>query len=143
MNSSALLKVGRARYIISENRWDFNTLVAWFIYTERWWWLGGISDLPQFIDTALLENEDNEYQTYLDEGFNYTVKDAVENGQLPKGNYRVARVFSIQDTGYSYPYGYSYLVKLSKDSKRKCYRARIIVWVTESEDQVFPPEYVI
>jgi len=135
----------RARYIISYNRRNFNTLVTWFIYTDitqgddDW----AVADLPQFIDTALLKNASSGLQDYLDEGVAYTVEDAVENGNLPKGNYRVARVFSIQDTGYSYPYGYSYLVKLSNDSFRKYFRARITVWVTESEDQVFNPEYVI
>ena len=123
--------------------------MTWFIYTDvtqgdnDW----AVSDLPQFIDTALLKNEDNEYQAYLDEGFNYTVKDAVENGQLPRGNYRVARVFSIKDTGFSFPYGYRFLVKLANDSNRRYYRALITVFVTDNiveEDQGdYPPEYAI
>jgi len=71
------------------------------------------------------------------------MKDVAESGQFPKGNDRIALVFSIQDTGFSYPYSYRYLVKLSNDSKGKHCRACITVWVTESEDQIFTPEYVI
>jgi len=142
-------RVVRARYIISFNRRNFNTLVTWFIYTDIT--PKGddfaVSDLPQFIDVAELKNPDSGYQDYLDQGFKYTVKDAVDNGQLPKGKYRVARVFSIKDTGFSFPYGYRFLVKLANDSNKKYYRALITVFVTDNidpEDQGdYPPEYVI
>ena len=100
-----------------------------------------------FIDVALLKDPSNGYQDYLKEGVDYTVKDAVANGELPKGKYRVGRVFSIKDTGFSFPYGYRYLVKLANDSNKKYYRALITVYVTDNippEDQEdFPPEYVI
>ncbi len=135
----------RARYIISYNWKNFNTLITWFIYTDitqgddDW----AVADLPQFIDTSLLNDEDSGLQGYLDDGVDYTVQNAVKKGKLPKGKYRVARVFSIQDTGYSYPYGYQFLVKLANDSNKKYYRALITVFVTESEDQTWNPEYII
>ncbi len=135
----------RARYIVSYDRKSFNTLVTWFIYTDitgsgdDW----AVSDLPSFIDVSLLSDEDSGLQGYLDEGVDFTVADAVEKGKLPEGDYRVARTFSIQDTGFSYPYGYRYLVKLADDDNGKYYRALITVWVTESEDQTWDPEYVI
>jgi len=139
----------RARYIVSFNRSNFNTLVTWWIYTNITGEGsgGGISDLPQFVDTALLKDESSGLQDYLDEGFNYTVTDAVANGQLPKGNYRVARVFSIQHAGFIFPPAYTFLVKLANDSNRKYYRALITVVITDEipeEDQGnYPPEYVL
>jgi hypothetical protein len=142
--------VVRARYIISFNRKNFNTLTTWFIYTDVTGDEGddfAVSDLPQFIDVALLKDPESGYQAYLKQGVDYTVKDAVANGQLPKGKYRAARVFSIKDTGFSFPYGYRFLVKLANDTNKKYYRALITVYVTENippEDQGdYPPEYVI
>ena len=141
--------VVRARFIISFNRRNFNTLLTWFIYTDI---TGdgndfGVSDLPQFIDVALLKDKESPYQGYLNEGVDYTVKDAIASGLLPKGKYRVGRVFSIKDTGFSFPYGYRFLVKLANDSNNKYYRALITVYVTDNippEDQEdFSPEYVI
>jgi len=142
-------KLVRARYIVSYNRKTFNTLVTWWIYTditpegEKI----AISDQPSFIDVRELKNSDSDYQDYLDEGVDYTVANATQSGLLPEGDYRVSRVFSIKDTGFSFPYGYRYLVKLANDDNGKYYRALITVWNTENvveEDQDdFLPEFVI
>ncbi len=148
LNSISADKVIRARYVVSYNRKTFNTLVTWFIYTE----LSGngdlvITDQPSFIDVRDLKQDDSQYQDFLDQGVDYTVADAIQKKKLPAGDYRVARVFSIKDTGFSFPYGYRFLVKLANDDNDKYYRALITVWNTENvveEDQGnYPPEYVI
>ena len=142
-------KLIRARYTISFGNKSKNVLVTWFIYTDIT--VGdddfGITDQPQFIDVQELSEDGNQYQDFLDEGVDYTVADAVKKNKLPAGDYRVARVFSIKDTGFSFPYGYRFLVKLANDDNGKYYRALITVWNTENvveEDQGgYPPEYVI
>jgi len=148
LNCISADKVIRARYVVSYNRKTANTLVTWFIYTE----LSGngdliITDQPQFIDVRDLKQNNSQYQDFLDEGVDFTVADAVKKNKLPAGDYRVARVFSIKDTGFSFPYGYRFLVKLANDDNGKYYRALITVWNTENvveEDQGdYPPEYII
>jgi len=135
----------RARYNITYNKNSGNTLVTYFIYTVLSDNKEGpfLADLPSFIDVRKLSSDDR-LQEILDEGVEYAVNEAICEEDLPDSDYRVARVFSIQDTGFSYPYGYRYLVKLAnKDGKY--YNARITVWITENipEEDVdnFPPEY--
>jgi len=137
----------RARYNITYNKNNANTLVTYFIYTVLSNNPDGpfLADLPQFIDARLLQTDDV-LQDKLDEGLEYIVNEAICEEDLPDSDYRVARVFSIQDTGYSYPYGNRFLVKLA-NKQGKYWRALITVWNTEviAEEDVdnYPPEYVI
>jgi hypothetical protein len=135
----------RARYNITYNKNSGNTLVTYFVYTVLSNNTDGpfISDLPSFIDVRQLSSDDI-LQEKLDEGVEYAVNEAICEEDLPDSDYRVARVFSIQDTGFSYPYGYRFLVKLA-NTEGKYYNARITVFNTENipEEDVddFPPTY--
>jgi len=137
----------RARYNITYNKSNANVLVTYFIYTVLSNNPDGpfIADLPQFIDVRLLQSDDA-LQDSLDSGLEYIVNEAICEEDLPDSDYRIARVFSIQDTGFSYPYGYRYLVKLA-NKQGKYWRALITVFNTENipEEDVdkYPPEYVI
>jgi len=134
----------RANYVVSFNTKNWNTLVDSYRYTilpsssEN-----VVSDQPMFISLDDLD----EYEDYLDNGVEYSVNDAIEKNKLPEGDYRVARVFSIKDTGFSFPYGYRFLVKLANDDTGKYYRLLITVWNPENipEDDLddYPPEYII
>jgi len=137
----------RARYAVYFNQNTGNTLVTSYSYrTLRGNGNGIISDLPEFVNASLLDDNTTNLRSFLDQGVAYTVNDAIDEGDLPDSDYNVTRIFSIQNTGFSYPYGYKFLVKLLNGEGNN-YNVRITVFDTENvpeEDASdFDPEYDI
>jgi len=134
----------RANYVVSFNSSNGNTAVTSTSYAA----LrnpGGpvIADAPSFIDNRLL-TKGSKLQAFLDEGIKYTVKDALAKGLIKKSTYTFAKLFRIQDTGYSFPYGYNFLIQLvSKQGYN--YRAQIVVYDNTGLDpsQKVDPQYTI
>jgi len=138
----------RAVYVVAFRRANGNTLVKSYSYRILSNDPDGpfLADLPMFIDLRSLSNG-NGVDDYLNEGISYVIKQALKKGEIKKGNYRVGTTFSIQDTGFSFPYGYNFLTTLVNKSSGYTYRVRIFVFITENlpEDQQddFPPTYTI
>ncbi len=136
----------RAKYTVAFKNSNGNTVVSSHSYSlienpnED-----GAVDAPTFIDNRDLKT-DKEFRKLLDEGIEYTVKDAIKKGLIKKSTYNFVRVFSIHDTGYSFPYGYTFLIQLVS-KKGYNYRAQITVWFQydiEENAGVKPnPEYTI
>ena len=103
----------RATYIVAFKASNGNTLITSNSYSilDKNPDSAGVADDPIFIDNRLLKKS-SDFQKYLDEGIEYTVKDAISKGLIKKSAYSFVRLFSIQDTGYSFPYGYTFLVQL-------------------------------
>ena len=134
----------RAKYTVAFRNSNGNTLITSYSYSvidpnpdEA-----EVADAPDFIDNRLLK-KGSDLKEYLDEGIEFTVKDAIKKGLIKKSTYSFVRVFSIRDIGYESPHGYNFLVQLVS-KKGYNYRVRIYVYVKDDiEDDYVQPEYII
>jgi len=137
----------RAIYTVAFRRANGNTIVTNYYYRILSNNPDGpfIADLPMFIDVRSLSNGSG-IDDYLDQGVDYVIEQALAKGEIRPGTYHVGRTFSIQDTGFSYPYGYNFLTTIVNQSGYT-YRVRVFVFITdnlpEEEQGNFPPTYTI
>ncbi len=138
----------RAVYVVAFRNANGNTLVKSYSYRILSNNPDGpfLADLPMFFDLKSL-TDGSGVDDYLNEGVDYVVKQAIAKGQIKKGKYRVGTTFSIQDTGFSFPYGYNFLTTIVNKSTGYTYRVRIFVFITENlpenQQDDFPPTYTI
>jgi len=129
----------RANYIVAIWASNANTLVTDYSYSviDENPNIPVATDVPEYIDNRLLKQGSGDLWSLLDGGIKYTVKNAISKGLIKNSTYKFVRVYSIQDTGFSNPSGYNYLVQLvSKQGYN--YRVRTTVWENNST-----PKYVI
>jgi len=93
------------------------------------------TDQPQFVDLTWLTS--NTYiQAQFQKGYDFTVANAIKNGEIRDATYHAGKTFSIRDSGYTYPPVINFLTTLVTRSGYT-YRVRFFVPDLESvpEDQ--------
>ena len=105
-----------------------------------------IADAPSYIDARNFV-KGTSYAPEILRGVDFTVAKATRKGEIRKGTYRVDTLFSVTDSGFSYPLVYHFLLSLVSNTGYT-YRARISVPVfpdgTDQEQQnQFPITYTI
>ena len=133
----------RATYIIAFKPSNGDTRVTFHTYKiiSKTYEGPETEDTPTFVDMRGLKKGSNLWK-YLDEGIQYTVKDAIAKGLIPKSTYRFWRVFCIQSIDFTNPGGLGYIIQL-RNHQGQNYRARIIVWVNQPNQEEVPPDYHI
>jgi len=126
LESDSSHTVIRATYRVSFRPSNGETIVTCYRYaiisdeSEEY-----IYDFPSFIDTRRLGSTPY-YDEKLARGFEFTVTNAIANGQITDAIYHNGITFSVKDRGYTDPYQIHFLTTLVA-SDGYTYRARIIV----------------
>ena len=105
-----------------------------------------VADAPSYIDARNFV-KGNSYAPEILKGVDFTVKKATKSGEIRKGIYRVDTLFSVSDSGFSYPLVYHFLLSITGNTGYT-YRARISVPVfpdgtSQAEQNKFPITYTI
>jgi len=98
------------------------------------------ADSPAYVDLRDLK-KGSELQKYFDDGFKYTLKDAISRGVIKKSTYSLVRVFDISIVGYPY-LGYGFTIQIvSKQGQN--YRVHIFVWDNTWTEEYLSPNYTV
>jgi len=135
----------RATYIVSFRPANGNTVVTFYHYRILSDTGVVTIDMPHLIDTRSIAN-DTFLSEKLQDGYDYTVIDAIARGRIQDADYHLGKIFSANASGLIYPYVVSFLVTLVTEDGYT-YRARISVPnvedVPEDEANPYPITYVI
>ena len=133
----------RATYIISFKPSNGDTKVKFHTYKilSKTYEGPESEDTPTFVDMRGLKKGSPLWK-YLNVGIQFTEKDGIEKGWLPKSTYRFWRVFSIQSMEWTTPDAVIYFVQL-RNQQGQNYRARIIAWANQPPEDETPPNYRI
>ena len=99
-----------------------------------------VADTPSYVDLRELK-KGSELQKYFDEGFKYTVEDAIRKGVIKKSTYSLVRVFSIDMVDFPSPACGFTLQIVSQQGQN--YRLHINVWDNSWTEEDSSPDYII